>query len=588
MEKLTKKLRNIEQLKGQQTRNMTIDATHINEDKRLVTVAFSSELPVERWYGQEILDHQPNSVDLSFLNNGAPVLMDHDPTRQIGVIEDVEISDDKRGRAVLRLSRSEKSASEWQDIKDGIRRHISVGYEIVDAQEEANQVYRVTRWHPYEISFVSLPADATVGVGRHQPLLQEKPMTECTQACSVQSSQERVDNPLTECDKILNFAERVGETEMAREFVIQGKSEREFRDALKAKFKQKQAEQQRANTLLDMSPKETEAYSLLRALDAQLKGNWKKAGLEFEASRTVAERIGRDPKGFFLPFDIQQRSLRHNIQMIGEDKLGGHLVDTHLMSGSYIDLLRNSCLLMNLGMTMLPNLKGYYKIPKQTTASSHKFIREDEAADDSHIELGMVPLVPKTLAGAVPITRLALKEPTLDMEFLVTRDLALGAALTVDYAGLQGKGDELEPKGLLNYDLHCTTYEDRITFENIVKLKALLKKQNTFRQDVVYVGDPDIEAMLSVTEKAIGTAQFLLSGGKLNGYRFECSNQVPENLLIFGDFSSLIMGMWGVLDILPDESTKIASGGLVIRTFQDIGFAIKHIESFALLKANLE
>ncbi len=77
--------------------------------------------------------------------------------------------------------------------------------------------------------------------------------------------------------------------------------------------------------------------------------------------------------------------------------------------------------------------------------------------------------------------------------------------------------------------------------------------------------------------------QFILAGNTVNGYRYQSSNQVPRDLLLFGDFSSLIIGMWGVLDMLPDQAAKAASGGLVIRVFQDIDMAIRHTESFALL-----
>ena len=161
-----KKLRTLDQLKCKTFRNIQVDSNNIDNDSRTIEVAFSSETPVERWYGNEILDHTETNIDLEFFRQGAPVLIDHDPSQQIGIVENVRIDKDKVGRAKIRISRSSRAESEWLDIQDGIRRHISVGYAINDVKQEANDNYRVTNWSPFEISFVSIPADKTVGVGR--------------------------------------------------------------------------------------------------------------------------------------------------------------------------------------------------------------------------------------------------------------------------------------------------------------------------------------------------------------------------------------------------------------------------------------
>ena len=113
-----------------------------------IELSFSSETPVERWFGSEILDHSAKSVKLERLNNKAPFLLDHDPASQIGVVERAEVSADKKGRAVVKLSRSAKAQEIWQDIKDGIRTLISVGYRInemkLEKETKTGDVYRVT------------------------------------------------------------------------------------------------------------------------------------------------------------------------------------------------------------------------------------------------------------------------------------------------------------------------------------------------------------------------------------------------------------------------------------------------------------
>jgi len=150
-----------------QYRNFNIRSGNINEEERTVELSFSSEEPVKRYFGQEILDHNPESVDLTRLNGGAPVLEDH-KDGQIGRVMEASIVDG-RGVAKVKLSRSARGEEIWQDVLDGIRTSISFGYQILgwDEEEDAEEpTFRSRNWLPFEISFVGVPADHTVGVGR--------------------------------------------------------------------------------------------------------------------------------------------------------------------------------------------------------------------------------------------------------------------------------------------------------------------------------------------------------------------------------------------------------------------------------------
>ena len=152
------------------TRQMHV--VSVNEAERTVELAFSSEAEVEQWFGIEILDHSPGAIDMSRLNDGAAALVDHNWRDQIGVVVSARIDDDRVGRAVIKFSRSQRGEEIFQDVKDNIRTKVSVGYKILDAKITETRdggntdVITVTRWLPYEISFVSVPADPSVGVGR--------------------------------------------------------------------------------------------------------------------------------------------------------------------------------------------------------------------------------------------------------------------------------------------------------------------------------------------------------------------------------------------------------------------------------------
>lgn len=151
-------------------RTAEVDRAAINETERTVDIAFSSEAPVERWFGTEILAHEAAHVRLGRLNNGGAVLVEHDRRDQVGVVVSASIGADKKGRAKIRFGKSARAEEIFQDIKDGIRRLVSVGYRI-HKQETTNEsggveTVRVTDWEPFELSLVSIPADDSVGVGR--------------------------------------------------------------------------------------------------------------------------------------------------------------------------------------------------------------------------------------------------------------------------------------------------------------------------------------------------------------------------------------------------------------------------------------
>src|SRR5271165_4403304 len=151
-------------------RSVPIQSGFVDAEKRTVDLTFSSESPCERYFGNEVLGHTPGEVDMSRITNGAPLLNQHDPGRQIGVIESAQIRDGK-GFATVRFSRNSEAQDVFRDVQDGIKRNVSVGYDVkkmvlVSSSGQDNKTYRVTNWQPMEISIVSMPLDNTVGVGR--------------------------------------------------------------------------------------------------------------------------------------------------------------------------------------------------------------------------------------------------------------------------------------------------------------------------------------------------------------------------------------------------------------------------------------
>ena len=153
-----------ERFKGMQTREMQLSGIRVlNEDDRTVELSFSSETPIERWGAFEVLSHTKSAVQLNRILTTGCLLYNHNRDTVIGKICSAKV-ENKRGVAVVQFDEDEKSDIIFQKVKNGSLRGVSVGYTI---QGEARQVtYTATKWEPYEISIVSVPADISVGVGR--------------------------------------------------------------------------------------------------------------------------------------------------------------------------------------------------------------------------------------------------------------------------------------------------------------------------------------------------------------------------------------------------------------------------------------
>lgn len=155
-------------------RTFTVDRAGIDKEARTVPLSFASENPVERWFGREILDITKDACDLERLRNGGAILVNHDWDDQVGVVLEASIDPGtKKARCVAKFSRSTRGDEIFQDITDGIRSLVSVGYivrkMVLQSVEDGVETHRVTEWQPFEVSVVAVPADTSVGVGRAQP-----------------------------------------------------------------------------------------------------------------------------------------------------------------------------------------------------------------------------------------------------------------------------------------------------------------------------------------------------------------------------------------------------------------------------------
>lgn len=651
-------------LEAEGLKQRTAEVLGVDVAARTVEVAFSSEAEVPRWFGIEVLSHDAEAVDMSRMNDGAAVLEFHNWEKQRGVVDSARIDSDRVGRAVVRLSRSPAGEELLQDIADGIKRHVSVGYFIkaikLTEEREDVDVYTVTRWQPYEISFVPIPADVTVGVGRSADIpamgtpeaepetftvppsrdasQNEEPQTNMKDKITRDASGNLVRAKVDEDGRIVEvlevieragdaansaraaganaerdrvrsinaMAERFGKSvddieSLARTALSEGHSPETFQGAILDAMDKRAAKplnEQLAGADIGLSDKEVRSYSMLKVVRALMDPTDKKAqreaAFEFEASEAAREKQDKQSERFVIPTDVLRRSVYGEIGSgiraplnsgtSGGASSGGNVIATNLMSASFIDILRAKATIMRRAR-VLGGLVGNIDIPKQLAGAVGYWIGEDDDAGETGIELGQIPMSPKTVAAFSEITRKLLNQSSLDVEAMVRADLAVAMALTIDKAGYYGSGTANQPLGLANHvGINAVEFVGTFpTYAELVAMETAIALDNADTEALAYTANAGFRGNAKTTLKFQNVAGTIWEqGGSVNGYGAEITNQVAAGDVFMGDWGNFVVGMWGGLEMNVDPFSNSKKGRLRIITFQDVDFAVRRNESFCL------
>jgi len=545
------------------------------------------------------------------MTSGGPLLMDHNSRDHVGVIESVQIGADRVGRAVVRFGKSARAEEVFNDVKDGIRRNVSVGYVIhkavLQSTEEDKDAYRVSDWEPFEVSLVSVPADTSVGVGRSMETTEPNPVIQIQEnkmpEINHEENQQRAvkdalggeQKRIAEIIAIGEQFAKYGADKLASEALRSGQPVDQFR----AVVLQKVSTAPVPTADIGMSEKEAKNYSFLRAINALANPGDRKAqelaAFEREASDAFAGKHGRAASGFFVPSEVQRRDLN-----VATTTAGGHSVATNLLAASFIDLLRNKMALTGLGAQFLTGLVGNIAIPRATGGATAYWVAESGAPTESQQAFDQVAMTPRTVGAFTDISRKLLLQSSIDVEGFVRNDLATVLALAIDLAGVNGSGASNQPTGILNTSgigsVAGGTNGLAPTYQNMIDLETLVAVANADVGAMGYLTNAKVRGKLKSTQKvATYGDDFVWEDCIVNGYNATVSNQVPSNLtkgtssgvcsaILFGNFADLIIGQWGALDLTVDPYTGSTSGTVRVVALQDVDIAVRHAESFAAMK----
>ncbi|MCE5270382.1 phage major capsid protein [bacterium] len=316
---------------------------------------------------------------------------------------------------------------------------------------------------------------------------------------------------------------------------------------------------------------------------------------ELEISRELQRRFGITPpnNGLLMPLGaLSEKAVTFG--GTGED-----LVATDHMAGSFIDVLRNRSVIMNLRPTILPNLVGNVSIPRKTGSSAAHWFAADhsDSITESTPTFDSLSFSPKFCGGLVVVSYRVTQQATPDIEDIIRRDLAAMLAVEIDAKAINGDGTGNAPRGILKTEgIDSNTYNPASSeprFSHIVNLETVLASKNADQGNLAYLTTPGIAGEMKqrdlgadgegVTGKFVWQPSPGVPGkGVMNGYPAYASNNVPEGYLVFGNWEDLVIGMWGAVALAVDPyGSNFAKGSVSIRAIIAVDFGVRHAESFA-------
>jgi len=454
-----------------------------------------------------------------------------------------------------------------------------------------------------EVSTVSIPADHTVGQGRaignpaapaadqtHPPTQPVESTINLDEVRAQAAADER-----TRVSAITGLCRTHAAEDLAQGLIERGASEvdamREVLAAIGKRNTQPATPKAAAaqpiasgggSADIGLTDKEARSFSFLKAMRAQLFPNERQfqedAAFEREASKAAAERMGMSPKGLLIPNDVLSRALT-----AGTAATAGDLIFTDARPGSFIELLRKRNFLTGLGVTILSGLTGPVGIPKQTGASQVYWKGEGVAAAESEPSVGQVTMTLKEMSAWTRFSRSLMLQSSIDVETFVRNDIVTVMALEQARVALYGLGSSSQPEGLkITTGINTKDFNaNQPTYAELVDMETLIAADDADIGTMGYVTNATIYGGFKTTEKAVGTAQFVLEpGGTVNSYNVVRSNQVEAGDVFFGVWSQLVLGLFGAVDLQVNPYSEDKEGNIRVVAHQAIDYAVRHPQAF--------
>ncbi|MBQ1345228.1 MAG: phage major capsid protein, partial [Kiritimatiellae bacterium] len=611
------------------TAAISIETRELEDGKTeaVVRASVSSEEPYERYMcdengervrAYEVLGHKDGEIDFSRMKDGL-VIQDTHWGDQIGIIREPEVKDGKLG-GVIEFGSGERSQEIARDAAKGIRRNMSVGY-IVNkykrdgVAEDGLPIFRVVDWTPYEASFVNVPADASIGVGRVLDTTEggAEPETRAAVNPSAVQKKEEKEMDAKTIAALMAKAERAHmKAADVSALIEQGKTEAEISDAIAeralkyADEVQQKAEKEAAEraakkpnmpapaapTIIAGGEGKGRKYNLvnvIRSMVAAHEGNvGPDIGFEREISQEIARQNHKSAKGLFVP----SYALLTGKRALDTSNAAG-LVATDTLFGEFIQALVADTVLGRVGVRTIEGLVGDVAIPKGSAAQAYWITPEGGNATQTTPGVGQVAATPHTVGAYTDITRKLLIQNGISSQNLVADELRGAIARAVEAAVFSGTGANGQPTGLDNFTEviggetvgipTVSMTAGAPTHANMVEFWSKIYSANANGERMSFIGSPAVKALLRSTRDvtvikneagtdnvaAVGTDYLCDADSRVEGYEFHMSNLCNSKKLYFGDWREIMLAFWSGIDLTVDTASLSLSGGVRVVALQD-------------------
>lgn len=403
-------------------------------------------------------------------------------------------------------------------------------------------------------------------------------------------------------DAVIAMGEQYGKYVSEKETieaVRHGWSVDKFKDFVLEKMESKHTDTRALD--IGLSKKEEKRYSfgnLIRALT--LKGDdprWADSiGFELECSRAMASMLGRQPEGVYVPYEILRRDFN-----VGTSTEAGNLVPTNLRTDLYVDALRAAMVIPGLGARVLTGLSGNVDIPRKATPSTLAGLTEIGSASETAPVTDKLTLSPKRVGAYVEVSKQAIIQSALALEPMIRDDLVTGAAVLIENYAIAGSS-AANGTGIIYRSGLGTVSEatngTALIWDHLVDLESAAANVNAEPDRLSgYLINTAIRGKAKKTQKGTNMG-FIWDGADmpLNGYRAAVTNNVPRNLtkgtsttvasaLTFAsDWSMMVLGFFGGVDVTVDPYTKADTGQVKITLNQFWDYTIRQPAAFVVRK----
>lgn len=267
--------------------------------------------------------------------------------------------------------------------------------------------------------------------------------------------------------------------------------------------------------------------------------------------------------------------------------------------GGMVDILRAKLVLAQMGVQIMGGMEGLFALPRQSSTTTAYWVTQGQDVTQSAAAIDQVLFYPHTVGVRTPYTREFLKQTSIDAENFYRTDQDAVLAREIERAALNGLGSGGQPLGIMQNPLipmiSAGTNGAAPTWANIVAMESQLANLNADMGSLGYVTDTAVRGLLKTTTKVSGATPYpiyLWDGGAtpLNEYKVGITNLLPNNLthgsgsnlhaIIYGNWSDMIIALWGGRDVVVNPYSADASGSVIITTLQDCDVEVRHPESF--------